>query len=137
MDDANADRIVEELRKQTRINVRLNAISGIGVILFLIGYGTLVWIRHHPPETKQEVPVWTRINEASTRHDKKEEIRLLGELLNKNRNDYYVHSCIAYAYAQQRDLENAKKHFEISYKLFPIDDTKQKLAAVNKALGER
>ncbi len=137
MEDDNVNRIIDELRRQTKIGVLSNVFAIVALVIILavsIGYREY---REKALERKRDVPVWTRINDAVGKNDRKEEFRLVKELLDKAPNDYYLHSYIGGLYVQSRDLELAKKHFEISYKLFPIKDTEEKLAAVKKALIEK
>ncbi len=75
--------------------------------------------------------------DASNKNDTKEAIRLLNELVKRYPNDYYIHSCLGHGYVQTRELKKAKEHFEISYRLFPIKDTKEKLEAINVVLSNK
>ncbi len=137
MEVENVNRIIEELRRQTKIGVRSNVLAVVALVIILvmsIGYREY---RERSVERKRDVPVWTKINDAISKNDRKEEFRLVKELLDKAPNDYYLHSYIGVLYVQTRDLESAKKHFEISYRLFPIKDTEDKLTAVRKALNQQ
>ena len=137
MENDNVNRIIDELRRQTKIGVRSNVFVVVALVIILaasIGYREY---RQKVLESKRDVPVWTKINDAISRNDRTEEFRLVKELLDKAPNDYYLHSYIGGLYVQARDLELAKKHFEISYRLFPIKDTEEKLTAVRKALNQK
>src|SRR5574341_494781 len=136
MDDETSNRIVEELKRQTKLCLRVNIVFTAVVIILVIVPILLFKYKETTRMAKQDIPIWTQINEANSRNDRDEEMRLLKQLLDKNQNDYYLHTCIGTILVQKRELLKAKEHFEISYRLFPIKDTKDRLDAVNLALGK-
>lgn len=137
MDDQNADRIIEELRKQTKTGIWTNVVFGIVLVILVLTPIVYMKMREKATQQKTDVAIWTKINDANSRHDTKEVIKLLDELLKKYPNDYYIHSSMGSGYVQTRELDKARKHFEISYKLFPIKDTKEKLEAINVILNKQ
>jgi tetratricopeptide (TPR) repeat protein len=137
VDDHSADRIIEELRKQTRTSIWMNVVFGAVLIVLVLAPMIYFKTRDKNIQQKADVAIWTRINDANSRNDINEAVKILDELIIKYPNDYYLHSCIGSGYVQIRELEKAKKHFEISYKLFPIKDTKEKLDAINFVLSNK
>ena len=138
MDDVNTGKIIEELRRQTRVNIRTNAVVTVFfVALLVVGMVVSIKARAKAAQQKTDTAVWTQINDANNRHDTGEVIRLLDDLLKKHPDDYYLHASIGHSYVQVRELEKARKHLEVSYKLFPLKSTRETLDAVNAALRGR
>jgi len=135
MEDDNTNKIVEELQRQTKTGIRINIIFVVVVAIIVIIPMIYLKYKGKSLDVKLDIPIWTKINEASSRNDRNEEIKLVKELLDKNPEDYYLHSYIGSLYVQKRELKLAKKHFETSYKLFPIKDTKDRLEAINIVIG--
>ncbi len=64
MNDQNADRIIEELRKQTKTGVWTNVIFGVVLVILVFTPIMYMKIRENAAQQKTDVAVWTSINDA-------------------------------------------------------------------------
>lgn len=137
MDNENTNRIIQELRRQTRVGVWGNVIAGLVIIMLVAVPITYSLKLAESRDAEAPSPIWTRIQNAALEGDCSEQIKLLNQLLAKNPDDYYLHAYLGSIYVQKRQLDKAREHLEKSYALFPIEETEKQLSALRAVLENR
>ena len=79
---------------------------------------------------------WSSVSRAVTKGDLEEAIRVGKIMLQKTPDYEYGHYRLAYIYLSAGNLEQSRHHFEEVYRIFPSEENKKGLEAINKRIKQ-
>ena len=126
MNDDIGTQILDELRKQKRIGIRLGIIGMVvmvGAVCASIAY-------------REISPSWSTVNKQLDRGNTARALSIALQLVEKNPNDYYAHREIGNVYLEMNDITNAERHYAISHKLYPGEYSSKILETLHRRMGQ-
>lgn len=128
MDDSIGRQILDEMKKQTRMNylcgLTLVLVTGVGVIHIK----SIEKTRSAPP------PSWTQVDSALKQNDYVKALQITQTLIGSRTDDFYGEEYLGSIYLFSGDLEKAEAHCARAYELYPSEHNEKALSTARKAL---
>ena len=94
------------------------------------------WHSNRGTETVKKPDSWSYVSRAITEGDLEKAIRIGKDMIQKTPDYEYGHYRLAYIYLSAGNLEQSRHHFEEAYRIFPSEENKKCLDAINKRIEQ-
>jgi hypothetical protein len=123
--------IPEELRRLSRTVQNCTIVVVVSLLLTCI-YISFTFRQPYRADQKIPQPSWGQVQDSLDRLEYDKAIRQTQALIAKNPKDYYGHSWLVPLYVLIGDLTNAEKEARWAYELFPTEQHRDRLSAIER-----
>jgi len=136
-DEEISGQFLDELKLQTRLYRSSVKFSVAILLLFFVGLFAFSYFINQKSHGWQQEPrlSWNKVEDLLDKGDYDEAEKIALALLEKSKEDYYPHACLARLYLRKGDLPKAVNHAEIAYRLFPDKYNDETLLALKKRVA--
>jgi len=137
MDNEIEKQILEELRKQNRMNVIGIVCLCIFIMLFVAGIAFRGRIASSLRPNTPSIDSWREANTLVDKGDFQKGTEMLHRLIAKHPDYYYGYKLMGCVELEQGNLEETEVNYAKAYDLFPSEDNEKDLAAIHKAIEKK